>query len=519
MSGTEREIAAKVDEVVLLEDRAHVYRRGRAALTAGRNRLIVSGVAPVLADKTLAVGAEGPGVTVVSARIVRRERFGDPEVDDTPRGELERQQRELADRIAELDGERAVVRRHARGLTEIVALAFDELGNDVAWGRDIGSEWSARLAELRGREATVRERLVEMDHELEKLEQARARLDHRLAVLSDPSVHAHAAIEVDLDSEGETDVELRLDYVVPGACWRPYHTATLTEDGAARVVLATDACVWQRTGEDWTDTQLVFSTERASLGTSPPPLSTDLLSWRKKEEHLVVEARQQVVATTGLGVAAAAQAPELPGIDDGGEALNLRAAARSDVPSDGQPYRVRIGEMSSPCDVALVAFPELSACVFTRTTQTNRAPRPILAGPVDLVRSSGYVGRTSILYVAPDERFDLGWGPEAELRIRRTDDPRKAKTRVLSSWVTQERAIEIKLSNIGDTARQVEVSERVPVSEIEKVKIELDGDKTSSGSRPDANGFVAWKVSVPPFGHETISLAYTVKKHEDVVGL
>lgn len=512
------EIALPVDEVVLLEDRAHVYRRGRIELTAGRNRVRIDAVAPVLVDKTLTVGAGA--ASLVSARVVRREVFRDPDTDDTPVGELLGHQRELAARIAELDGERSVVRRHARGVTEIVGLAFDELGGDVAWGRDVGAEWSQRLATLRAREQTLRERLVELDHDLDQLELQRARLDHRIQVLSDPSVRAHAELELELESDTAGDLELRVDYVVPGACWRPYHTATLIEDGSPHVVLATDACVWQRTGEDWADAQLVFSTERASLGASPPRLSTDLLGWRKKDESLVVETRQQVVATTGLGVERPVSvAAELPGIDDGGEALNLRAAARSDVPSDGRPYRIRIGEMTSPCDRALVAFPELSACVFTRTTQTNRAPRPILAGPVDLVRSSGYVGRTSILYVAPDERFDLGWGPEAELRVRRTDDPRHAKTRVLSSWVTQERSIEIKLSNLGDQAREVEVSERVAVSELEKVKIELDLENTTGARRPDANGFVAWKVTVPPFGHESISLAYTMKKHEDVVGL
>ena len=47
------ELRAPVVEVTVLEDRAHVVRRGQLELGAGVTRLKIAGVAPVLADKTL----------------------------------------------------------------------------------------------------------------------------------------------------------------------------------------------------------------------------------------------------------------------------------------------------------------------------------------------------------------------------------------------------------------------------------------------------------------------------------
>jgi len=56
-----------------------------------------------------------------------------------------------------------------------------------------------------------------------------------------------------------------------------------------------------------------------------------------------------------------------------------------------------------------------------------------LAGPVDLIRENGFVGRTSVLFIAAGERFELGWGPDAELRVKRHSESKQEKSRRLSS--------------------------------------------------------------------------------------
>ena len=46
-----------------------------------------------------------------------------------------------------------------------------------------------------------------------------------------------------------------------------------------------EAVVWQRTGEDWKDVRLAFSTARPTLGTTPPRLAEDVLFTRAKQEQ------------------------------------------------------------------------------------------------------------------------------------------------------------------------------------------------------------------------------------------
>lgn len=58
--------------------------------------------------------------------------------------------------------------------------------------------------------------------------------------------------------------------------------------------------------------------------------------------------------------------------------------------------------------------------VVLKSEQSNTAQFPILAGPVDLLRVTELVGKTEIGFVAPGEKFALGWGPDAAMRVQRT---------------------------------------------------------------------------------------------------
>jgi uncharacterized protein (TIGR02231 family) len=530
-----RVIDLPVATVTLLEDRAHVVRRGSVALAAAGERVRVERIAPVASDRTLAVSLiEGSGVSVVDARIRRRAvvrlRDGSPSADEASdvrpeREALERERDEVMQRMAALRGERDAASRQAAALDRAAGLAMAELSEDVAWGAPVDDGWSQQLDELAREQGALGQRSVELDRELERQDAVVARLNGRIAALEGPAEEERADLEIDLQGPAGAACVLRVDYVVPGACWRPCHTARLsggTGGAPAQVELETDACVWQNTGEDWPDVELVLSTERSSLGVEPPRLGSDVLRATRRSETVVVEAREQEIETAGLGAgagAARAVVAELPGIDDAGEVQTWRAAERASIPSDGRPYRVRLGSFRSDAELELVAFPELLASVLLRSTQDNRGGGPLLAGPVDLVRASGLCGHTSIRYVAPGERFELGWGPDADLRVSREVEGLDEKSRMLSSWSVRRTLVRVKLSNLGDESRRVSVTERLPVSEIEKVRVSVDAERVTGHRRPDENGFVRWSVGLEPFGHEELELVWELRRHEDVTGV
>ena len=277
--------------------------------------------------------------------------------------------------------------------------------------------------------------------------------------------------------------------------------------------------MWQCTGEDWTEVAISFSTERPSLGVEPPELAADVLRAQKKPETLQVEEREQAIETTGLGGSKEATSDQLPGVDDGGEARRLVAKRPATIPSDGRPYRVQLSEYSTAAKQTLVCFPELAAVAISRSEQTHEAGGPLLAGPVDLVGESGPVGRTRTMFVAVGEKFELGWGPDPAITVSRDTEVKPGESKLLSSWIHTKHRVTLKLSNTSDESRRIAVTERVPVSEVPQVEIEVDPKRTTPSASPDSDGFVRWSLDLPAHGHQTVELAYTVSKKDSVVGV
>jgi uncharacterized protein (TIGR02231 family) len=265
-----------------------------------------------------------------------------------------------------------------------------------------------------------------------------------------------------------------------------------------------------------------MSTERASLGLEPPMLHSDVLAVQKKAKAVIVEARDQAIETAGLGEgegAGVVRAAGVPGIDDGGETRTMAAPRPVSIPSDGRPHRVPLWAFETAAQTELVLMAEIAAAVVTRSTSTNASEHPILAGPVDLVRDAGFVGRTSVLFVAPGEKLELGWGPVGALRVQREIETLKQESSILGNWVTAAHDVKVRISNLGAAPKRVRVVERVPVSEVEKVQIAVERESTTGGKQPDADGMLTWDLPVPGDGHETVTLRVVVKKHADVQGV
>ncbi|HFE45275.1 MAG TPA: mucoidy inhibitor MuiA family protein [Nannocystis exedens] len=527
-------IELPVDEVILLEDRAHVIRRGVIEVPAGTTRLCVAEVAPVLSDRTLCAalrrpGAECAGEEVRGARVMdlRLHRRVVARVEDRPEqaAALERERIDLADRIAALEAERSRVRIQLGDLDRIVQDMLVDIGIDAGWGQAQSGRWLGELTEICADEATLRQRILVLNEELGELSQELERLLRRAAKTADLRERTTAELVIEVVARAPGRFSLQVDYIVPGACWRPYHRAEWIstegqESAESSLEFVSEGCVWQRTGEDWRNVQLVFSTERASLGSEPPTLATDLLQIRRRREQVEVEVRDQEIQSAGLGAEPETRAAtEVPGIDDGGEILALRALSRASVPSDGQPHRVRLFSFTTEAEVDRILFAELETAVLLRSTQSNRGPHPLLAGPVDLIQGGGLVGRTSILYIAPGERFELGFGPDSALRAIREVELAKEERGMLSSWTSVRHTVSLRLSNLGGQVRRIKVSERVPVSEIDRVKIDFSRKKTSEGKSPDSQGIVSWQVELGPFERRRLQLCYTLRKHDDVRGL
>jgi uncharacterized protein (TIGR02231 family) len=510
-------LEASVSVVTLLEDRAQVRRIGKANLSQGLWRVVVDKVAPVLSDKSLRAEfcEDYPGARIDDVRVRRQRLLKEDDRPDAIKA-VEQELRSLLQTFNNITEDRQHQEHCFDQINTILAKGLQELPIDAVWGQIDPKSWREQLQTLFKQLRDFRGEILTSYYTQEQLRQQIDDLIKKLEALSRPDMVYSARIEADLMIPQAGEYQIAFDYVVPNAMWRPWHQARLLfQEEKPTLSFRFDGCVWQRTGEDWNNVDLVFSTARASLGTEPPLLQDDFLNVQEKSQEIIVESRDRQIQTTGLGTDETPATVNLPGVDDGGEVRNLRPATKATIPSDGRPYRVPIFSFDTEAKVEYILMPEISCQVVLKSEQTNTSEFPILAGPVDLVRTSGFVGRTSVNFLAPGEKFALGWGPDGAMRVQRTTTKEKEQDH-LTKWNILTTTTKLFLSNIGAESRVIKTTERVPVSELEQVKVEVIADKTTDGVQPDENGFCTWNFTLEPYSQLEAFLVHKISVAPEV---
>ncbi|QMU79170.1 DUF4139 domain-containing protein [Streptacidiphilus sp. PB12-B1b] len=542
-----------VTAVTLLEDRAEVERQALLDLAPGIHRLRLGPITPLAVDHSLraefvpappadrpdtadaAAGAVDAAPTVVDARIVRR--YTPP-----PTGEPGPEDSALQHRIHELTGQVRTAEaeeRRAAGRLGVLEQLLGELLRDVAEtaGADEGEpdRWSAELdrayAAHTGQAEALRQtgrRLSRLRTELSRAEAAREAAEERPPVLS---AFVDLVVRVPAASPA---ARLRLRHLVPCALWRPAYRATLAVDGSA-LELECEAVVWQRTGEDWPQVGLALSTARSAQAAEPPAFVEDALSLvdRTPEERRTVEVDIREVEIQSVGPAEGAEpafspamSPDagpgplaLPGVDDGGETRLLAAPTPVSVAGDGRPHRVRLTAATLPARTEYLSAPELSPLVTLVARFRNGTGQPLLSGPVDLVRGSGFVGRGDLRFTAPGAEAELSFGSEDSFRVTRSVQESR-DTSGLSGRTVIARTVLLNVSRFappGAPPVTVTVRERIPVSEISAVEVRL----AKEGCEPppesaDADGLLRYELRLAPDERRVLTLAYEISAARSV---
>ncbi len=523
MSRTERPtaeaVAVPIVSVIVFEDRAQVTRRGPVPSAPQATTITIEGVSPLAVERTIEASApDGRAIAQVRLR-----RWLDTATTDhlTSDPSLRDAYDDANDHLVSCRRRVDQLQAEIQSLQTLRDLTIDELAvaaNEVELDLEAADQ---ELATIRVHEQRARAALTEASAAAREARRTFEDLRVRMDAASSVTRAWRAALDVDLEPAGSgpdpatgaggdgaaADDALTVRYVVPNAAWRPAHVATRTADGAG-VTIRSEAVVWQATDERWDEVELVLSTARTSSATEPPAVEDDVLHLVESGREIEIEWREAVDVLGDAPVFA-----ELPSVDDGGEARRLVAEGAVTVAPDGLPNRVPVGGFSAAASTDLVCRPERDRTVHRRTRQVNEQDAPLLAGPVLLVEHGGVTGWTTTGYVGPHERFELGWGPEIGLKVDRRADARD-DTSVTGTSTTDHR-VRVELHNTGAAPCTVDVVERVPVSEIDRVQIEL-GD-LSPTARPDADGLVHWTVTVEPDGGvAALALGYTVRRHRSV---
>ncbi len=317
-------------------------------------------------------------------------------------------------------------------------------------------------------------------------------------------ISCQAIIRLSMQEPGK--VRVKLYSVLPCALWRPAHEAHLQQDG--NVTWTAGATVWQNTGEDWHNTELLLSTARTGSRSELPQIESDLVRLcEKADKHQVrLTSRNEARAKE-----AQSNAPVEQGVYDGGEARCFTISGPQNLASNGLPRMFEIARFTTEAQTRLIATPELSTKAVLVANFINTNDSPLLAGPVTLLYHGANVGQGHIPYCDRGEKMTLGFGSDDRFVIDlkktvRTEERILQKAR--RHFVQQ-----VDVFNMGAQSGELELQMRIPQSEFAGLTVHMSEEPPAPA---DKDGIVRIQAAAAPHSRQTFKLSFYFEQTKDV---
>ena len=386
---------ALITEVTVYPDRALVTRRGSVeAPEAGEHEITLARLPRTLVKESLRVAGRGStGAQLLGVDLTDEYHAAPPEaVTRGIQAEIDRLTREMET----LDQRLALFEQQRRWINTL----GEQAARGLAYGLIRGGaepEDPARIFTLTSQES---ERLtsvtLDAQDERRRVEQALDARERELAVAT--GAHGpdryQAIIRVRTASAGV--IAFEVSYLVYNASWEPRYDARV-DTVAGKVRFSQQAQVRQWSGEDWPSVRLAISTARPSAALSlPDEAPVWYLEQRPQIQPRVYSAMKHSARMAGAPdeptaapMAAMVESyetnsydmtmPPVP-VEHAGAAQVFRIGGASDIPSDGQPHLVGLGDDDLPARLEYVAAPVIADGAHLRAVTLNATGHALPAG-------------------------------------------------------------------------------------------------------------------------------------------
>ena len=487
---------SRITDVVVYRDRAVVVRQRTVDVGDGVTRVEFTGLPLAVAPES--IQAEATAGAIVSVELVSGTEVEETARIEETRGDL----RELTDDLGEI-----------RDRIESLIAQRMYLQTTLLTGGHTGP--TPPLDQVRGALAFLgdaeRQIASQLRIEQDKAETLDEKIRPLLLQLDDPFATGRTVrVEVRSDRGQKSTVDLR--YQVWGASWSPAYNARYDEK-TSKITLEYYGVVAQGTGEGWKDARLAFSTANPAISGDLPILSTWWLG--SGAGNLMADIEQTKLDNRGsqgiFGPAPGGVEGVIATSRSGGAVVFPVDGLRT-IAGDGSPQRIEIGEQTFPALVELSAVPKLVAEVYRRARLKYEGSAPLLPGPVTTFAGTEFVGSGRFTSVVPGEELKLAVGTDDRFKIERKLTARNVENTGAKRNVRYTFSYRIDVANFSPDAREILVTDQIPVSSREKVVVELLPETTAAlAALPeDPPGLLRWKLALAPNEKESIVLSYSV---------
>ena len=523
---------ARITAVTVYADRALTTRSTTLPLKPGSYLIAFENLPVLIQDDSVRVEGKGSaGATIVGLEVKRAflEQSGEKRVK-----ELDEEIRALELRSGALDAKKAGLSSQKAFMESIRVAWGDRISKELAIGRPTAAELQdasnfVGVGVTRAEELT-REVELEKKNIRDKIDALRRQRDE-----STGSRRKEAkSVEVMVEIAREGNLTLDLATVISQASWQPSYDVRLSPD-AKTAELTFRAMVRQQTGEDWKNIDLTLSTARPATGGAPPELYPWRISFFRPQPSppapimmaapAAVRARKSARMPTEsfrsddvLAEEAAADVVTAQ-ISDEQSSVAFHIPRLLDIPADGAQHGTVVAIEQLPVSMEYLALPKLAPYVFLKSEIVNRAAYPLLPGKVNTFTGNTYTGSSQLKKVAAGEKFDLFFGTDDQVTVKREELKQRKEAGMFSKNRVSYR-YRIELGNFRKEPLTVTLRDQLPVAGDEEIKVTLD-EPSLKPEEIKSDGAVTWKMPLQAGEKKELTFGIVVEypKDREITGL
>ena len=527
-------IDSKISKVYVYPQSAMIVREGKVELDQGRYRVIFDNILEVFDEKTINVetlqtGKENAKVTGVS---IETEILSE---------EPEEKIRQLQNEISNLERENKRITNEKSGLSDkkeflnsIIYLFQDQrmYGNSGNTSTLIPS-----TEQLEDIYTFLNDKLKEnynqtliCDFELETNQAKIDYLQKQILLISDSQRETKKVKSVDLEVLRKSNFSIILSYFISGeVSWEPVYDARI-DISENRIDFITYALVRQATGTDWKDVSLFLSTARPTISGQLPPIVPWILRPYQPDQRIGQKMEAPMAFredTDAVSMSAVAEQEFSVPVEYGGTSVTFNIPEKTSIYSGSKQEKILISEQEMSGAFNYKTFPRGNPFVYFNTFLENDLAIPLLPGQVNIFLDSGFTGDTAIGYIPPGEDFDLSLGIAENVKVKRELLKKFRDQTVIANIpslkITTKYEYKITVENFQDMNSFIEIFETVPISEDDRIQINIDQVTPEPKVKDwnDKKGVWMWEYLLEPHDKIEIGIVYSVIHPRDmqIVGL
>ena len=523
---------SRITAVTVYADRALTTRSATLPLKTGSYLIAFKSLPVLIQDDSIRVEGKGSAKATIVGLEVKRVFL--EQSDEKRAKELDEEIRSLERRLGTIDSKKAGLSSQKAFLESIRVAWGDRISKELAIGRPTSVELSDASSFV-GTAVTKVEELTR-DADIEK-KSIKDKIDalRRQRDASTGSLRKEAkSVEVVVEITREGNLTLDLATVISQTGWQPSYDVRLSPD-TKTAALTFRAMVRQQTGEDWKNIDLTLSTARPATGGAPPELypwrisffrpqppmaapmvmSSRVPDMAKKSARMQAESfkSDDLLEEESPAAFVTAQASEEQ------SSISFRIPRPLDIPSDGTLHGTVVAIEQLPVSIEYLALPKLSPHVFLKSEIVNRATYPLLPGKVNTFAGNTYIGSSQLKKVAAGEKFDLFFGTDDQVTVKRDEQKQQKEAGVLSKNKVSYR-YHIELNNFRKESLTLTLCDQLPIPGDEEIKVLLD----EPSIKPDevkSDGTITWKAPLKAGEKKELTFGIIVEypKDREITGL